>query len=106
MVLGRLVAALLKEAPSVLLADRSERLRGGFEECLEGPRLRLSQQVFHFGEGSFYGVEVRSVARKVPQLASLLLDELSDPFALVYAEVVHEDDLCPLLRVGARMFLM
>jgi hypothetical protein len=47
-----------------------------------------------------YGVVVRRVAGKEPQLASSPFDEVPNPFALVHREVVHEHDLTWLQARG------
>src|SRR5215211_4096559 len=71
-----LVAAGFEEAAGVLLADRSKRPCGGLGERFQSSCLRRSDEVLYLGEGFFYGVEVRRVGRKEPQLASLLFDEM------------------------------
>ncbi len=101
----RLVAAALKEAAGVLLADRSKRFYGGLEERFQGSCLRLPDEVLHLGEGLLYGVEVRRVARQKPQLASPLLDEAPDPPAFVCTDRLSIRTICPGRRLGAKVFL-
>src|SRR5215218_6889227 len=93
MVLWHLVAAMLEVAQSIIGADRPKRPCRGLKQRLKRPRLGLPKKRLHLGEGFLYGVEVRRVGRKEPQLAAPLFDEIPHPAARVHREVVHEDYL-------------
>jgi hypothetical protein len=84
---------MLEETASVPSRDNIERPAHRFYQSLAGACLELPQCCLHFGKGLLDGIETGRVGRQVEKLASLLLDQLAHPPALVHREVVHHHDL-------------
>src|SRR5262245_64837932 len=59
----------------------------------DSSRCSLSQQVFELGKDLFDRVEVGRVFGQEEELGAGRADELTHGFALVAAEIVHDDDV-------------
>ena len=64
--------------------------------CLEGSFVGLAEQPLEFGEHLLDGIEIRAVRWQEEQLGAGASDRLTNRFALVAAEVVHDDDIVGL----------
>ena len=62
-------------------------------DALDGARGGFTQQVLEFREDLFDGVQVWRVLRQEEQFGPGRADELPHGFALVTAEIVHDDDV-------------
>ena len=69
----------------------------GRANVVNGSRGSLTQQMLELGKDLFDGVEVGRVFRQEEQLGAGCTDEPTNGFALVAAEIVHDDDV-----VGAK----
>lgn len=82
----------------------SEDIAEGGADCVETASCGLAQPMFEFGENLLDRVQIGRIFRQEKQPGASLADRLTDGFAPMTAEIVHDDDVAWMKR-GDEHFL-
>ena len=102
--LGLCIACVFEVVGAFLWREGFEELADGGADGFDGSRGGFAQQVLELGEDLLDGVQVGRVFRQEEQLGAGCADGLANGFALVAAEIVHDDDVAGPQASGARTF--